>query len=89
MQIKEYWGFTKWTMRNWTVGQKLWLVGCAFIGASLGESDSDISKYLLYIGLGIWFLTYCNYVIFDIIRSEFSRYKKEKDNLFTKIDEGK
>ena len=88
-KLKEYWEFAKWTFGKWTISQKLWLVGCFFLGASIGEPDVEISKYLLYIGLGIWFLTYINYVMFDIIRSEFARYKKEKAKLFTTIDEGK
>ena len=88
-KLKEYYGFAKWTLRGWSTSQKLWLVGCFFLGASIGEPDVEISKYLLYTGLGIWFLTYINYVAFDIIRSEFARYKAEKAKLFTTIDEGK
>lgn len=88
-KLKEYYGFVKWTLRGWTTGQKFWLLGCAFLGASIGEPDATISSYLLYIGLGIWFLVYINYVAFDIIRSQFARYKKEKAELFTTIDEGK
>ena len=88
-KIKQYWEFAKWTMRGWTTGQKLWLVGCAFLGASVGEPDLEISKYLMYIGLGIWVLVYSKYVFFDIIRSEFARYKKENENLFNTIDKGK
>lgn len=88
-KLKEYYEFIKWTFGKWTTGQKLWLVGCGFLGASIGESDADISKYLLYTGLGIWFVSYLNYVVFDIVRSEFARYKAEKAKLFTTIDEGK
>lgn len=87
--IKQYWEFTKWTFRGWTTGQKLWLVGCLFLGASFGEPDPFYSKVFLYIGIGIWALTYTNYVFFDIIRGEYARYKKERTDLFKTIDEGK
>lgn len=88
-KLKEYWEFTKWTFRGWTTGQKLFLLGCGFLGAAFGDPDPVNSKFLLYTGLGIWAIAYSNYVVFDIIRSEFARYKKEKANLFTTIDEGK
>ena len=89
MKIKQYWEFTKWHMRGWTPGQKLWLVACALFGASMAEPDQQIALYIFGTGVAILVGLFFKYVVFEVIASEYARFKKERTDLFKTIDEGK
>ena len=89
MKVKQYWEFIKWHCRNWTPGQRWWMAACGLFGASLGEPDKTISLYLLMGGIVICFGLFLKYVVFEIIASEYQKFKKERTDLFKTIDEGK
>lgn len=89
MKIKQYWEFTKWHMRGWTLGQRWWMVACALFGASIAEPDSKISLYMFGTGVTILVGLFFKYVVFEIIAAEYARFKKERTDLFKTIDEGK
>ena len=72
---------------SWT--QRIYLLGAAFLGAAIGESDPNASKQLMMIGFGIWFAILLKWFVWDGTRSSWADYKKEKADLFETIKQGK
>lgn len=88
MKFKQYWEFTKWHMRGWTPGQKLWLVACFLFGVSMAEPDPQIALYIFCVGATILAGLFFKFVVFEIIAAEYARFKKERTDLFQTIDKG-
>lgn len=87
--MKEVLNFIKWQWAKWSVSNKLWLLGCVFLGAAIGEPDKDISLILAAIGSFIWIGILLHMIVWEGTKTQWARYKKEKAQLFDTIDQGR
>lgn len=86
--MKEVLYFIKWHWDKMSVSQRIWLLGCAFFGASIpAYIDGDMSPWQSIIAFTIWGVVFLKWFIWDTTKHSFQTFRKEKTNMFNTIKE--
>lgn len=86
--MKDILSFLKWRWRKYSISEKFYLLGCMFFGLALGDLDGEYSRLFLLTGIAIWALAMSKWLVWDSTKSSWEAYKKERRDLFDKIDKG-
>lgn len=76
--------FFKWKIRQATLSDWAWGLGCALMGAGVVRYEDD-GKYYIIAGSALWFTIIFFEIIIAGIKRDYQRFKEERNNLFDTI----
>ena len=82
--MKEILEFIRWQWRKWEIWQKGYIIGAFFLGAGV-VAPRPYNMYLFAIPMIILFLWCSKWMVWDQLKDSWTKYKTEKQELFTTI----
>lgn len=76
--------FVKWKLKQSTLADWLWGLGCALIGAGAVRIETD-GKFYIIAGGVLWFVIIFFEIIVRGIKRDYARFTEEQNNLFETI----
>jgi hypothetical protein len=82
--MKDLFDFVKWQWSKFEGWQKCWIISSAFFGAAM-VSEPPYVFYLSLVPMTVIFGFLTKWLIWDGTKSQWQKYKKEKEGLFDTI----
>lgn len=74
----------RWQWRQWEFWQKTFVIGMFFMGMSVG-APSPLGLYFAGVGIIIFFSWSFKWFVIDPIKESYTKYKRQRDELFQTI----
>jgi Na+-driven multidrug efflux pump len=84
--MKEIWSFLCWNWQSWEGWQKMFVFAMFLQGAGWGMS-SGLGMYVSGLGAGIILSYLLKWIVWDGLKSSWSKYKSHRNELLTTIKE--
>lgn len=82
--MKEILNFLSWQWNQWEFWQKCFIVSSFFLGAGLAAPEA-VRSYLIAIPLIVITAFLAKWLVWDVSKTQWEKYKKEKYELFDNI----
>ena len=80
--MKKIWNFLVWKYKQYDSWQKLWWLGCFFMGGYIGaDKDSLHSTVWLYMAMVSFAVTFFKWFVYDMIRESWNDYQDEQKKI--------
>lgn len=76
--------FLKWKIKQATIADWLWGLGCALIGAGVVRYDID-GKFYMLAGATLWLTILFFEIVIRGIKRDYNLFVQEQNNLFNTI----
>ena len=86
--MKEILNFIRWQWNKWEFWQKCYIVGAFFFGLGIGMPN-PYRTFVMAVPVSMFFIATFKWFIWDMVKSSWNSYKKEKETLFDTIREGR
>lgn len=83
--MKEVFRFIAWCFTGLELWQWMFILSMILQVASVVVADKATSSLLSGIGVGIVLFWFCKWVCYDMVKSSWNRYKKERNELLNTI----
>ena len=81
----EIFRWLSWQWRQFETWQKAWIVGCMFVGASIGTNSERMRMIYLAVPITIFLCYTFKWWIYEPAMNSWKEYKKQKETLFDTI----
>ena len=74
----------RWQWRQWEFWQKCFIFGMFCMGVSVG-APKPYDTYFAGVGIAIFFGWTFKWWLFDVVKESYTKYKRQRDELFNTI----